>query len=85
MFLTSPYIDQAITLKTLSAGSMSAIAIFRHLTFMASPKSFPLIDLPYYEPIARMAASIDFHLRPQLQGNSCPNVSSFLHRFRFPF
>jgi hypothetical protein len=31
MFLTSPFIDQAIALKTPFKGSMSVIAILRHL------------------------------------------------------
>jgi hypothetical protein len=32
MFLTSPYIDQAISLKSLRGRQMSVIEMFRHLT-----------------------------------------------------
>jgi hypothetical protein len=36
MFLTSPYIDQAITLKCPAQGQMSVMAIFQQVRFQQS-------------------------------------------------
>jgi hypothetical protein len=65
---------------------MSVIAILRQLTFMASPKSFSLIDLSYLPaeklPEAHRAASTDFSASSAAQKKFLQQVSLFACHFR---
>jgi hypothetical protein len=82
------YFSAVYCLNLGSLRSQCIMGMFRQSTFMASPKSFSLIDLPYL-PVQRDYAEhawllrLIYQFRPQLQRNDWPHVSSFARRFRF--